>query len=57
LWSIGQREAVERRRRDVAAMLDALEASRNDAGESAVTDSPAFSNQSPNQNEGSQSNG
>jgi len=44
LWSIGQREAVERRRRDVAAMLDALEASRNDAGESAVTDSPANPN-------------
>jgi len=44
LWGIGQREAVERRRRDVAAMLDALETSRNDAGESAATDSPANSN-------------
>lgn len=41
---IERAEAVERRRCDVAAMLDALELSRNDAGESAATDSPANSN-------------
>ncbi len=53
LWGIGQREAVERRQRDVKAMLDGL--TSNEAGESAVTDSPA--NQFPKCKEGSQSNG
>jgi|GEM_PF-2357915 len=44
--TIERAEVVEQRRRDVAAMFDALEVSQNDAGESAATDSPANSNHS-----------
>ena len=45
LWGIANREAIERRRRDVRLMLDAL--TTNKTGESAVTDSPANSITNP----------
>jgi hypothetical protein len=41
LWGIANREAVERRRRDVRAMLDALELSQNGTGSTGATAEPA----------------
>ena len=54
LWGIANREAIERRRRDVRLMLDAL--TTNKTGESAVTDSPANSTNT-NPSDGETNNG
>ena len=41
LWGMGDRDAVDRRRGELRAMLTALDAARNDAGESVAADPPA----------------
>ena len=47
LWSMGDRAAVDLRRRELRVMLTALDAARNETGDTADTASPAIEIESP----------